>query len=125
MKDFNLEVNEAKRVQEEEEKQLVQDQKDMAILANLQRTIKSMRLENNVRLQVLLLVAYLVAMLMAPVTPQDFGRLRRAGEINVEGENTDYGFLLDSTLLVCNKPRLMQQRSVVWFDTAAACLLVK
>ena len=55
MKDFNLEVNEAKRVQEEEEKQLVQDQKDMAILANLQRTIKSMRLENNVRLQVCML----------------------------------------------------------------------
>ena len=124
MKDFNLEVNEAKRVQEEEEKQLVQDQKDMAILANLQRTIKSMRLENNVRLQVWTRVAYLVAMLMAPVTPQDFGRLRRAGEINVEGENTDYGFLLDSILLVCNKPRLMQQRSVVWFDTAAS-LLVK
>ena len=91
MKNFNSEVNEAKREKEEVEKQLIQDEKDLAILANLTRTIKSMRLENNVRLQ-------------------DFGRLRRAGELEVEGRNTDYAFLLDSILLVCNKPRLMQQR---------------
>ena len=91
MKNFNSEVNEAKREKEEMEKQLIQDEKDLAILANLTRTIKSMRLENNVRLQ-------------------DFGRLRRAGELEVEGKNTDYAFLLDSILLVCNKPRLMQQR---------------
>ena len=91
MKNFNSEVNEAKREKEETEKQMIQDEKDKAILANLTRTIKSMRLENNVRLQ-------------------DFGRLRRAGELEVDGKNTDYAFLLDSILLVCNKPRLMQQR---------------
>ena len=91
MKNFNTAVNEAKREKEEMEKQLVQDEKDQAILANLTRTIKSMRLENDVKLQ-------------------DFGRLRRAGELEVEGKNTDYAFLLDSILLVCNKPRLMQQR---------------
>jgi hypothetical protein len=91
MRDFCAEVNETKRKQEEDEQQQEQDSKDLAILSNLQRTIKSMRLEPGARLQ-------------------DFGRLRRAGELTVEGENTDYGFLLDTVLLACNKPRLMQQR---------------
>ena len=52
MKNLNGEVNEAKRQQEEEERLLLQDEKDMAILANLQRTIKSMKLESNQKLQV-------------------------------------------------------------------------
>ena len=52
MKNLNGEVNEAKRQQEEEERLLLQDEKDMAILGNLQRTIKSMKLESNQKLQV-------------------------------------------------------------------------
>lgn len=91
MKNFNTEVNEAKRDQEDEEKQKIQDDKDLAILANVQRTVKNMRLDNNVRLQ-------------------EFGRLRRAGELCMEGSSTDYVFLLDTVMLACNKPRLMQQR---------------
>lgn len=52
MKNFNFEVNEAKREQEDGERQVVQDEKDLSILANVQRTVKSMKLENGLRLQV-------------------------------------------------------------------------
>ena len=46
----------------------------------------------------------------------DFGRLRRAGDLKVYhpggggDQATDYVFLLDSVMLLCNKPSLMQQR---------------
>ena len=123
MKNLNGEVNEAKRQQEEEERLLLQDEKDMAILGNLQRTIKSMKLESNQKLQVTEGQRRMEEgqrrmeegeedggrMNSPPL--QDFGRLRRAGELSLEGENTDYAFLLDSIMLVCNRPRLMQQRS--------------
>ena len=44
---------------------------------------------------------------------QDFGRLRRAGDLKVlspNGEQTDYVFLLDTIMVLCNKPSIMQQR---------------
>ena len=44
---------------------------------------------------------------------QDFGRLRRAGDLKVlaaSGEQTDYVFLLDTIMVLCNKPSIMQQR---------------
>ena len=44
---------------------------------------------------------------------QDFGRLRRAGDLKVlspGGEQTDYVFLLDTIMVLCNKPSIMQQR---------------
>ena len=94
MKNFNLEVNEAKREQEENEKQIIQDQKDLSILDNVERSIKSIFFPNGARLQ-------------------NFGRLRRAGDLkvlNVSGEQTDYVFLLDTIMVLCNKPSIMQQR---------------
>jgi len=95
MKNFNTIVNEAKREQEENEKQIMQDEKDLAILENVERSIKSILFPNNARLC-------------------DFGRLRRAGDLKVwnpaSGENTDYVFLLDTIMVLCNKPTIMQQR---------------
>jgi len=94
MKNFNSEVNEAKREQEENEKAVIQDEKDLAILENVERTIKSMHLPNGAKLK-------------------DFGRLRRAGDLkvlSVNGDQTDYVFLLDTIMVMCNKPSIMQQR---------------
>eukprot|EP00090_Calanus_glacialis_P036498 TRINITY_DN6235_c0_g1_i1.p1 TRINITY_DN6235_c0_g1~~TRINITY_DN6235_c0_g1_i1.p1 ORF type:complete len:771 (-),score=186.86 TRINITY_DN6235_c0_g1_i1:114-2426(-) len=94
MKNFNSEVNEAKREQEDNEKQMIQDEKDLAILENVERTIKSMHLPNGAKLK-------------------DFGRLRRAGDLkvlSVSGDQTDYVFLLDTIMVMCNKPSIMQQR---------------
>ena len=94
MKLLNTEVNEAKRVQEEHELQVEQDERDLAILENVERSIKSIMFPNKARLQ-------------------DFGRLRRAGELkvfNVNGEHSDYVFLLDTIMVLCNKPTIMQQR---------------
>jgi len=94
MKNFNSEVNEAKREQEDNDKQLIQDEKDLAILENVERTIKSMHLPNGAKLK-------------------DFGRLRRAGDLkvlSVNGDQTDYVFLLDTIMVMCNKPSIMQQR---------------
>ena len=79
MKNFNSEVNEAKREQEEEEAQQQQDRKDLAILENVERTVKNMKLSVDGGLK-------------------DFGRLRRAGDLRVvspAGE-TDYVFLVSS-----------------------------
>jgi len=95
MKNFNSEVNEAKREHEDNEKQMIQDEKDLAILENVERTIKSMHLPNGAKLK-------------------DFGRLRRAGDLKVlnvvSGDQTDYVFLLDTIMVMCNKPSIMQQR---------------
>ena len=44
---------------------------------------------------------------------RDFGRLRRAGDLkvlSVNGDQTDYVFLLDTIMVMCNKPSIMQQR---------------
>ena len=44
---------------------------------------------------------------------KDFGRLRRAGDLKVlcpTGDQTDYVFLLDTIMVMCNKPSIMQQR---------------
>ena len=63
-------------------------------MENAERNIKSMLLANGARLQ-------------------DFGRLRRAGDLkvlNASGEQTDYVFLLDTMMVLCNKPSIMQQR---------------
>ena len=71
-----------------------QDEKDLSILENVERSIKSILFPNGARLQ-------------------DFGRLRRAGDLkvlNVSGEQTDYVFLLDTMMVLCNKPSIMQQR---------------
>ena len=71
-----------------------QDEKDLAIIDNVERSIKSMYFPHDARLQ-------------------DFGRLRRAGDLKVlspSGEQTDYVFLLDTMMVLCNKPSIMQQR---------------
>ena len=85
MKNFNLEVNEAKREQEEHDKQVAQDERDLAILDNVERSIKSIMFPNKARLQ-------------------DFGRLRRAGELkvlSVTGDQTDY--VIYNTMTIGNK----------------------
>ena len=95
MKRFNLEVNEAKREREENDSQISEDEKDLAILENVERSIKSVLFPPGAR------------------GLQDFGRLRRAGDLKVlnsGGEQTDYVFLLDTIMLLCNKPSIMQQR---------------
>ena len=76
---------------------MLQDEKDLSILENAERNIKSMLLANGARLQ-------------------DFGRLRRAGDLKVlnasgeQSQQTDYVFLLDTMMVLCNKPSIMQQR---------------
>ena len=71
----------------------MQDEKDLAILDNVERSIKSVFFPHGARLQ-------------------DFGRLRRAGDLKVvtTGDQTDYVFLLDTIMVLCNKPSIMQQR---------------
>ena len=76
------------------ETHFLKDEKDLAILDNVERSIKSMFFPHGARLQ-------------------DFGRLRRAGDLKVlsaSGDQTDYVFLLDTIMVLCNKPSIMQQR---------------
>ena len=73
----------------------MQDAKDLTIISNVERSIKCMQLPHGANLR-------------------DFGRLRRAGDLkvynNINGEQTDYVFLFDTIIVMCNKPSLMQQR---------------
>jgi hypothetical protein len=46
---------------------------------------------------------------------RDYGRLLRAGDLRVEGQQqgeAEYAFLLQSILICCSKPGIMQHRHV-------------
>jgi len=91
--ELNLEINELKRISEDEEIQLAQEKSDMAILDKVEASIKSMHLPNRSRLL-------------------HHGRMIRAGSLNASGHQgeADYAFLLQTIIILCNKPTLLQHR---------------
>ena len=89
-------VNEKKREYEEVEQQNTKDLSDMKLIQNVSMSIKLMKLEEGVNLL-------------------DYGRLRKAGEIDSYNGKTnafmaDYAFLFDMMIVLCYKPKWLQHR---------------
>jgi hypothetical protein len=89
-----MEVNEKKREHEELEKQVQFDEADLQIIDKINQNIKLMQLPNGAKLS-------------------DFGRLRKSGDVTVFSDAhkvADYAFLFDMVIVLCHKPKWLQQR---------------